>query len=282
MPPIMELQSSEQMKQKEELNILLNQYKNILNNEIIEYLMDLLELKISVIKEMHQNSEKIEALKELPIFQQIAIYNICWDAIEIIKKSSVNLMMYQTPLKISLLAKMEEENVPLFLYHTGGKDKESKNSFGSIDLYRVMYDEDVRIKMRDEIMVHLQTLRKELTFNDSIEIEDYRLLQYYQDRLNQLEENRELSKEELRKIDITMCIQQLLIENYGLTQCSFVDESIELLKKAKNADEEFFLRCKLALANATSPYQMKSYEKELILVKRLPQIEIRNITKYII
>lgn len=270
----MTLNIKTQLAQKEELQVLLNQYKSNLSYEVVEYLTELLELKISVIKEMQFNIANNEFLEELSLYKQIAIYNIYYRALLIMKKVGIEPIIHDIKnLHVSLSTQIGEDCVPLFSFRTIKEDVEKK---GTIDLYRVVFDEDIRAQALSEIKLHLQNLREEY---GSLEIG---LLIYYEDLVKNLESNKELSNEELRKIELTQYMQQLLIEDYGLTQDSFVDETKELLKNAKNEEEKYFLRCKIALENYTSPYAIKSLEKEIVLVKKLPNMEIRNITKYII
>lgn len=282
-----------QLTKKEELQDLLAQYKSILNDEVMEYLTELLELKTSVIKRMQLEQNKNKILGEIPLYKQIAIYNIYYRALNIAKEVGIEpVISDKESSNLSLSTKIGKDSVPLFLFHTSIKEKENENSFGIIDLYRVMFDADVRAQMLDEIRTKLQKLKNEKnpypdlgTFgglDTEWEFEHDEEIEGYKKVFNKLVVKKELSDGELRQIELTQHMQQLLIKDYGLTQDSFVNERAELLKHAKNEEEKYFLRCQFALEDYTSPYAIKSTEKEIVLVKKLPNIEIRNITKYII
>lgn len=269
---------SNQFIKKEELQTLLEQYKPILNHEVIEYLTELLELKTSVIKEMQLKLNQNKMLRELSLYKQIAIYNIYYRALYIAKKAEIEPIISEVVNleELSLFTKIGEDCMPLFLFHVG-KEETKKKSI--IDLYRTTFDVNVRNQVLSEMKAHLQNLWGE---HWNTEIEDYCLFHYYNDLIKKLEMDKELSKRELRQMELTQQMQQLLIEDYGLTQDSFVDENADLLKQAKSEEEKHFLRCKFALENHTSPYAIKPAEKEIILVKKIPNMEIRNVTKYIL
>lgn len=260
--------------EKEELQVLLAQYKSILNNEVMEYLMELLELKTSFIKAMQLDIAKNESLRELSLYKQIAIYNIYHRALNIAKEMGiVPIISDKKSSNFSISTKIGEDCVPLFLFHTSKKEKRNGNDFGTIDLYRAMFDNDIKAQMLEEMRKRFQNLE-----------EDYNYIgyQYYKDLIQKLEKEKELSDEELKQIELTQNIQQILIEDYGLTQDSFMDEFDEKLKKAKNESEKNFLHLQNKLENYSSPYAIKSAEKEIVLVKKFSNMEIRNITKYII
>lgn len=272
---------------KKQITTLLIQNKLILNSEIVDYLNSLLELEFSVLKE---NVIHKELLRQFPIYKQIAIFNIYYRAIMVIKKANIEPIVLKNLQGFALATQIDKDIVSLFEFNIS--TNENASFIGTIHLYRMIYDKSIREQFLDETRNKLQKLYREqnpypdLGTFDGEDLEwnfDYdEQIQFYEELLNRLTIEKQLSKEEVRKIEITKNIEQLFLEEYGLPQESFVDEFTELYRKTNNEKEKVFLKLKLKLENYRSPYSVKSNEKEITLVKKLPDIEVRDTTKYII
>ena len=79
---------------RQDLIDMLNQYKSILNDKTITYLEDLINLKYSVV--INTDTKNNQRLKELIIYQKIALYNIycltkkCLDNNQIMMKDYID------------------------------------------------------------------------------------------------------------------------------------------------------------------------------------------------
>ena len=93
------------------LKNLLENYKGILNKEMVDYLNGLIELEYSALKENISLKDRT-SLRELKIYKEAFIYNIYTRAYNLLKKEIPDIKRYLGTFYIE----MEKESLTLFKF----------------------------------------------------------------------------------------------------------------------------------------------------------------------
>lgn len=252
---------------KNDLKEQLVSYKNILSNTIYDYLTSLIELEFSIINNYISDKDKSK-LSELDIYKDIANYNIVERAILLTDKKSddINLIYKGKEDEYQIYADINDNNIILFDYDYIGSE-DSNYEFGCIHLYRTVNSiEQIEkeIKRISNLLDYLYNKENPFSQYDNKyggpdsywNFNHFNKIKQYEDKLTKLKEKTELTDKDIKEIEITNMVHQLLLEDYNLKEEDFNE------KKSYNKDEE-----------KTELY--KSY------IKKVPKIDIKNSIKYI-
>lgn len=275
----MQITKINRINTKEELITLLKCYDGILTDSMINYLNSLIELEFSVIRNYIGNKDRI-ALSELEVYKKISIYNIYHKALNIFKQNKIELKISDNDNGIEGLivyATSEEKNIKLFVldYKEGSNFQTIPDGYrtmqiGNISLFQIIESAEQREAELMRVMGILDKLYDEKNPYHSIpqtyggpasqwDFEHNRKIKEYEEIFRQLDNKKELTDEEKRKIEITKQFHELLLEDYGLTNKSFKEEN-----------------------NQSSVYSCEE-ENELhkTLIKKMPNLNIKNNIEYI-
>ena len=264
------LYEEEKVKTKEELLELLNKYKVILKNEMIDYLKSLINLEFSIMRNYINSSER-QALSELEIYKNIAIYNIYNRAMNLFNKEQNKFCIVGNNqgikgLNVSAILNNGSQ-VELFAFNYGMES--FKDSIGDIHLYRTIANEKLAKMLSENYREAYKTaqewyLKQEkeklsmLYFErgripekisplispvnvDYKKIENETLKQFYQnnEQLNETNYNSRIDLTEFEKeeIKITNEMYYKILEDFGLLDelntienKIFEDEKYELVQ----------------------------------------------------
>ena len=264
---------------REELIELLKGYKGILADSMINYLNSLIDLEFSVIRGYISDNDRV-ALSELEVYKRISMYNIYNRALSLFKENKSGLAISGNNDGIEGLevyaTLSENKSCKLFDfdYHEGPMSLRSKipsdyktMKIGNISLFQTIESKEQREAELMRVMSELDRLYDEKnpyhsrpnTYGGPATqwaFEHAQKIKGYEERFNQLDAKKELTDEDKKEIEITKKFHELLLEDYGLTNKDFEDES----------NQHFF-------ENKT--------ELSKTLVKRMPNINVRNNIKYI-
>lgn len=267
---------------REELIELLKGYKGILNVSMINYLKSLIDLEFSVIREYISDNDRA-AISELEVYKRIAMYNIYNRALNIFKQNESELEISDDNDDIEGLEVYaslgEERSFKLFDfdYHEGPMGFSSKipsgyktMKIGNISLFQTIDSKEHREAELMRVISELDRLYDERnpyhsrpnTYGGPApqwDFEHARKIRAYEEKFNQLDAKKELTDDDKKEIEITKTFHELLLDDYGLTDKDFEDE--------KNQHSLAFCREKTELQKT--------------LVRRIPNINIRNNIKYI-
>lgn len=268
----------EKVNSKEELIKLLEFYKGILSNSMIDYLTSLIELEFSVIKE-YISSDNRKILSELEIYKKIAIYNIYNRALHIFKKSNMKFNFSSNEdghewLKVS--SSISDQYINLFDFTYIGSDKKLGNEIpidykimkiGDIKLYKTLESKELREAELNKIIEELEKLydmkNPYNTYSNIVggpgaiwSFEQTRKRRKLEEKFTKLDNKKELSDDEKKEIEITKYINDLFLDDYGLTNKDFEFKHDPFIDKEKS-------------------------ELQKTLVKNMPNIKIENHIKYI-
>ncbi len=143
-------------------------------------------------------------------------------------------------------------------------------NIGNISLFQTIESKNLREAELDRVMRKLERLYDERNPYSSRpgivggpgttwEFDHARKIQEYEEQFKQLDSKKELSDEDKRETEITRQIHDLLLEDFGLTSESFVDES----------NQPFY------------NFGKEKTELKKTLIKRMPNLTIENHIKYI-
>lgn len=271
------------VKAKEELLKLLNDYKGILTNPMLNYLNSLIELEFSVIREYISDSDR-KALAELEIYKKVAIFNIYNRAQNLFNQQNGEFIISGNNdgwEELNVSTELSDRSVRLFdfdykeIHSNGWNTPKVPRGFktmniGNIKLYQTFESKELRKAELDNVVNTLDRLYDERNPDQSIpgvvggpgsnwSFEHTRKIQEYEEKFKQLDSKKELSEEDKIEIEITRQIHDLLLDDFGLTNESFTEEnnrSFDCFDKEKN-------------------------ELEKTLVKRMPNLTITDNIKYI-
>lgn len=253
---------------REELLALLNRHREEFAHSILDYLNSLIELEFSVIREYISDDAR-EMLSELEIYKKIATYNIYFRALDIFEQNKHNLSIISAKsydlerLRVST----QLGNIKLFDFnHEEGiidsdlnvPSDDKKIEIGTISLYQVVENKELR---EAELYWISEKIKQLTSIDNPFRGGDGPFLQWenrhqkeideWKYRLRDLEKITSIAEEE---VEVSNRIHSLLLEDYGLTDQSFKEE--------------------------TRIYQPKSgYQK--ILIKSQPNLIITNHVKSI-
>lgn len=265
---------------KEELIKHLEEYKGILNKEIVDYLNSIIELEFSVVRD-YISEENRKALSELEIYKKASIYNIYNKTINLINSKGVSVVVTKfpiiTPKTINMLIPGKLKNIKIFTFENALLNKNDIEMFykhentllWNINLYQTIEDEKVRqdeIKRLYSKIEYLKNIGSSYLFGSNSIIESPNTFWVthikeeifkYRQMIEQLQNKKIITDEEKEEIDIRNEYYELLLEDYGLSNNIFMEE--ETL---------------IDLENNTSMLNKTLY-------KRIPSITIKNNIKYI-
>lgn len=264
---------------KEELLKNLEEYKGILNREIIDYLNSIIELEFSVINDFISEKNR-KALSELDIYRKASQYNIYNRAINLINNNGVGAIVSKFPIinpkTIDISISGKYKNIKIFTFDNNINIKNQEldefkaKKIGDITLYQTLEGEKIRQeeinRLYDKIDylkniissysvgedINLESPNTFLLSNIQKEILKYKLM------IKQLQNKKEISDIEKEEIDIRKKYYELFIEDYGLNNDSFSEEDNIFMNLEDNNSK----------LNKT-------------LYKRIPSIIIKNNIKYI-
>jgi hypothetical protein len=268
---------------REELVELLKNYKGILTDSMISYLNSLIDLEFSVIRDYIGDNDRV-VLSELEVYKRIAMYNIYNRALRLFKENESELTISGNNDGIeglNVYASLgEKRSCKLFdfVYHDGPMSLSSKipsgyktMKIGNISLFQTIESKEQREAELMRVMSELDRLYDEKnpyhprphTYGGPAPqwaFEHARKIKAYEEKFNILDSKKELTDEDKKEIEITKKFHELLLEDYGLTNKDFEEEN-----------------------NQHKLYDFGEDETELhkTLVKRMPNINIRNNIKYI-
>lgn len=271
------------VKTKEELLEILKRYIGILTEPMISYLNSLIELEFSVIREYISDSDR-KALAELEVYKKIAIYNIYNRAQNLFNQQKGEFIISGNNdgwEGLSISTKLSDRTVELFDFdykeiNSSGWDSPKVPSgfktlnVGDVSLFQTFESKELREAELDRVMRNLERLYDERnpypsrrgvyggpasTWN----WQHAKKIKHYEELFVKLDKTKELSDEDKREIEITRQIHDLLLEDFGLTSESLVDESNQ------------------PFAN----FGKEETELKKTLVKRMPNLIITDHIKYI-
>lgn len=246
----------EKVKTKEELLESLKIYKEILNNETIDYLNSLVGLEFSALRAYISNSER-NVLSNIDIYGHIVTYNIYHRAINILSKNKSVVLVGNKENSENLNAYYNGHNVYCFKYKNLKVNELDK--IGSINLFNTVFSEAEREKEITRIIRKLEFLYSENNpFNPSTyqsftwTFTHQNYIKKYEDLLEEVDRKKVLTEDDKRLIEITGLINNEFLSDYQIKTTDF-DEVIDMTKS--------------------------ELEKEYI--KKLPDINVKNNIKYI-
>lgn len=269
------------VKTREELLELLKEYRGILAEPMLNYLNSLIGLEFSVIRE-HISSSDRKALAELEVYKKIAIYNIYNRTQNLFNQQKGEFIIHGNNdglESLSVSTKLNETIIKLFdfNYCEGPIWLDSKipdgyktMNIGDVLLFQTFDSKESRESELDRVMRTLERLWDERNPYSSRPgvvggpgstwaFDHARKIEEYEERFKQLDSKKELSDDDKREIEITRQIHDLLLEDFGLTNESFLEESNQPFA---NFGEE---KTKL----------------EKTLVKEMPNLVIKNNIRYL-
>ncbi len=279
----MEFITTNRIKTKEELLESLKEYRGILTEPMLNYLNSLIELEFSVIREYISDSDR-KALAELEVYKKIAIYNIYNRVQNLFNQQNDKFILSgnnDVLERLSVSTELSDRSVELFdfdykeIHSSGWNTPKVPSGFktlniGDVSLFQTFESKELREAELDRVMRILERLydqRNPYPSRPGIvggpgttwEFDHARKIQEYEERFKQLDSKKELSDEDKREIEITRRIHDLLLEDFGLTSESFVDES----------------------NHPFAHFGKEKTELKKTLIKRMPNLTIIDNIKYI-
>lgn len=216
---------------REDLIDLLNKYNGILTDPVISYLNSLIDLEFSVIRDCIDKNDRT-ALSELEIYKKIAMYNIYNRALNLFKQNDSELTISGNDEGIEGLkvySKIGDRNLILF-------DYDYKDSIGNLSLFKTIESKEQREAELTRVMSKLEKLYDEKNpYHSSANtyggpasqwvFDHAKRIKEYEDKYNELDSKKELTEEDKKEIEITNKYHELLLEDYGLTNKDFEDET---------------------------------------------------------
>ncbi len=216
------------MDSKEELKLLLSNYKGILNKEMLEYLNAIIELEFSALKEKLSDVDQ-KSLSELEIYKKAFIYNVCTRAYSLVKKEIQDLEFYCYSETAKGFIRLEDENVDLFKFNF---------AYLNATLYQNIESREKREleikRLRESIQELNNRKNPHLIPNAFGENLYYGLaLVYDKDREREIRDyeyvieqlalrNDGLTDNERRKIEVTNTCLEILMKDYDLKEEDFI------------------------------------------------------------
>lgn len=225
-------------RKKEELIELLKWNRKILSPSMIDYLNSLIELDFSVLRDEYIEPAVREVLESLDVYKKIATYNIIGRAEKLLQEQTLSTRRILHPSSITIsFAPIESLNILNLDY----SDKQD-SKIGTISLYHSTEDknqkEEAIRSLRAEIE-SMKSINNPYSVNNKAKIKNKNLA-YYEDRLQNLESQSEITDEDRRKAEISTRANEILLRDYDIT--SFDKEEIpapayiyaKTLEKRKN------------------------------------------------
>ena len=260
---------------KEELMLLLRKFSWMLSKEINDYLMSLLELEFSVIKNYISDDEKTYLdlggnfngwemyTNGLEVYRRFALYNIYHRALKIFEQDKTGLIISGNNgiESLDVSAKIGNREFKLF-------DFKMRKIFAiaDISLYQAIAGKDIREAEMLRIMAKLNKLNSQENPYSASEdakkaskwdIKHSKQIKTYTDMYNLLESKKVLTDEDKRRIEITQKFHELFLADYGLT--------------AQDLGKE----------NEEPPIIYKNATLGKVYVKRIPEITVKDNITYL-
>lgn len=212
---------------KDELLLYLKKYKGILSKSMYYYLLSLIYLEISVIKDYIPNNDR-ETLSELDIYKKIAIYNIYNRSIKTMNKCEFNYNVYNNSNGIEgIIFNTNIDNKTIKLFEFDYKEEFSDdwsimnipNGFksmkiGNISLYQSFDGSELKEIEKQNIIYNINKLYSESKSDDFHQRIIYeKQIEEYKKRLELLSQTNEVNNLE---IEITNKVLNLFLMDYGL------------------------------------------------------------------
>lgn len=243
---------------KEELKESLNRYKRILNQRVIDYLNQLVELEFSAVKDIIDIEDR-EILQNLDLYKNVVAYNIYNRTLELLSNEQ-ELKIFDNKDRISGLMAYKDIGNPAIRI----LDYNYEN--GALKLFQTVYDKKVRKEQLELVMTKLEQLYdKKNPYHSDLElfgcpatrwnIDYIKEVSEYEKLFTRLDSKKELTDYKKKKIGITKKYHDLLFEEYGLTDDDFI-----ISKQAPSTVDN--------ISNKT-------------LVKKLPGLRIENNIEYV-
>lgn len=261
---------------KEQLINYLEDYKGILNKEIIDYLNSIIELDFSVIKKNISDKDR-KVLEQLEIYKQASIYNVYNRAINVISNKGISPVVSKFPIivpkKIEVSIPGKFKNIKIFSLDNNLSDKIDEykvSKIFDINLYQTLEGEKVRLEEINRLnnkMDYLKDIISSYSIGEDINLESPNTfwlthvreeILKYKIMVEQLQNKKEISDLEKEEIEIRKKYYELLLDDYGLNNDSFSEEENSFI----NIEESN------SRLNKT-------------LYKRIPGTTIKNNIKYI-
>lgn len=246
---------------REELKEELEKYKGILNKTKVEYLNSLIELEFSIINNFINDDDR-QVLSELDIYSEIANYNITNRALNLIEqKNDIDTVIKNNDEELRIYAEINKSCFLLFSYDLIGIDKYEED-IGRISLFQTINSveqNEKEIKRIERILDNLYNEKNPFININDKKTSDWILkrsndIKMYETKLGKIQNKTSLTDTEKKEIEILNIIHDLFLNDYGLTNNSFVPD--QYVKKEQ-----------------TELY--KTY------IKQIPKINIKNNIKYI-
>ena len=241
--------------EKLELKHELRKYKHLLSASVFEYLESLVELEVSALKDYISDDEKT-FLKQLSLYKNIEIYNIYNRALQMLKTfSDIEIYEYNTGIKATI--RKNEAIIPVYTF-------DFFKPVYSIHLQEYIHDDNDSLKEKTYILnclKRLNDLREKMLKSDNLQKNTFlyeydRKIESLSIRCRILSNERSLTSNQKKIVNITQMCSDLFYEEYGLSKGDF--ESSEHIYP--NDDKILF---------------------ERKLVKQKPGVVINNSIKYI-
>ena len=141
---------------KDELKHILNNYKGILSDAMINYLNSLIELEFSVVRDYISESDRT-CLSELEIYKRVAMYNIYYKALNLFKENEINISMYSNNENyegLKVYYSLSNKNINLFDYNykegTMGFKSKIPNGYKTMNIGNITLFKTVENKKQKE------------------------------------------------------------------------------------------------------------------------------------
>ena len=264
---------------KEELLKNLEEYKGILNKEMVDYLNSIIELDFSVIKEYISDNDR-KVLSQLDIYRKASQYNIYNRAINLINNNGVGAIVSKFPIinpkTIDISISGKYKNIKIFTFDNNINiknqvlDEFNTKKIGDITLYQTLEGEKIRQEEINRLynkIDYLKNIISSYSVGEDINLESPNTfwlshikeeILKYKLMIEQLQNKKEICDIEKKEIDIRKKYYELFIEDYGLNNDSFSEEDNIFMNLEDNNSK----------LNKT-------------LYKRIPSITIKNNIKYI-
>ncbi len=220
------------LKNKEELE---NNLKNSSNPELKEYLKSLLELEFSVVKPI-LCSEDQTLIADVPIYQDIALYNIYYRAIKLAQKLGLDINEQTTKLLLS------KDNYSLYDFDFNCPEEK----IGIIKINQTLDKKNIRKMELNRQKRKLRRLQRQNNPHLLMENEmnlyggqsgpwalnHAREIKLCQNKIQELK-HKKLTDAEKREIEITNKVYEAFMNDYGLTEDCFQMDYIDVVKRGQ-------------------------------------------------
>ena len=232
------------LNNKNELLEKLFKYRNIFNDKIYKYLEGLIELEYSCIKR-YLDASDLEVLSNLELYREIARYNIYNRTLSIFKGSNLPLEINENVVgNLQVYVNNEEDDIKLFefIYHDGPINLKTINkkieNIGTISLFKT-------------------TLKEEEEQRELVELVSS--MCDYDEAKKLIIPDKNLTESETYEKKITETFNKKILEDYGLTDSDFLEDSSSLFTNFEDGKTEW----------------------QKVMIKKFPNLTIKNYIKYL-